>query len=234
VERALLTIVLSLCASACGGSAATSTPGAAPQAVAPDIPAEWQTVADWSGSGIKQTESFVVGSREWRIYWKAKNEAFPGAGIIHVSVHQADTDEFVASVASRQGTGRDISYVRAAPGRYYLSINSANVDWLVRVEDQRALPASPPALSERQNEMAASMKRFAKSEAARRNISEQQSETDQLTMFVGTFINNGFISAMEDDSRAIYLDGDFWKRMGREQNELMLSQFSDFRKFENR
>jgi hypothetical protein len=92
-------------------------------------------VKTWKGSGAKDTESFDVRSREWRITWETSNEPFANAGIFQIYVHN-DKDELVSLAANKQGTGSDTSYVRGR-GRFYLKINSANVDWSVIVEDQR-------------------------------------------------------------------------------------------------
>ncbi len=96
---------------------------------------EWRSVKTWTGSGIKETEGFDIQSREWRVSWETKNEAFAGAGIFQIYVHN-DKDELVSLAANKQGTGKDVSYVRGK-GRFYLKINSGNVDWSVTVEDQR-------------------------------------------------------------------------------------------------
>lgn len=96
----------------------------------------WTQVASWSGNGIKQTESFSINSREWRISWQATNEVLAGAGIVQIMVY-GDDGSLVTLAANKQGTGSDTSYVRSAPGRHYLMINSGNVDWTVTVEDQR-------------------------------------------------------------------------------------------------
>lgn len=97
---------------------------------------EWQVIKRWSGNGSKTTESFEVQDREWRINWETRNEPFAGAGIFQIYVYD-DRDNLVALAANKQGTGRDTSYVHGDPGRYYLTINSGNVDWSVTVEDQR-------------------------------------------------------------------------------------------------
>ena len=92
----------------------------------------WQWVAGWSGSGIKETETFSVQS-EWRITWETKNEKKEGAGIFQIYVHD-ENDKLVSLAANKQGVGKDTSYVRSA-GKHYLKINSGNVDWTVLVED---------------------------------------------------------------------------------------------------
>ena len=104
-------------------------------AAAPASPAVWRTVARWSGNGMKQTQTFSIRSSEWRISWKTTREAFAGAGILQVYVYGA-AGELVSLAANRQGVGSDVSYVHAQPGRFYLDIGSANVDWEVVVEDR--------------------------------------------------------------------------------------------------
>jgi hypothetical protein len=101
-----------------------------------DGSAAWATVVEWSGSGIKETETFQVASREWRIAWETRNEAFKGAGIFQIMVHD-EAGKLVTLAANKQGVGKDVSYVRSGPGKHYLMINSGNVDWTVKVEDQR-------------------------------------------------------------------------------------------------
>lgn len=96
--------------------------------------ASWQPVKTWSGSGTKSTETFEMTGREWRISWKTANEQI--AGILQVIVY-SESGSLVSLAANAQGEKSDVSYVRATPGRFYLDINSANVDWEIIVEEQR-------------------------------------------------------------------------------------------------
>lgn len=176
------------------------------------VATEWQTVQDWAGSGIKQTESFTTASREWRIYWKTKNEAFAGAGIFQVMVHQAGNDALVTLAANKQGTGSDVTYVRAPPGRYYLTINSGNVDWLVRVEDQQVSSGPPIPPSEREIKTSTELDVAAKEQAPKRKVSEQQQRADIVTMFIGALIKSKLVVNMDEDLRAIYVNGDMWRQ----------------------
>jgi hypothetical protein len=111
-------------------SSTVATPAAQPASQT------WTSVASWSGNGIKETESFVTSSREWRVQWQARNEPFAGAGILQIMVYDG-SGTLVTLAANKQGTGSDVSYVRSTPGRHYLMINSGNVDWDVTVEEQR-------------------------------------------------------------------------------------------------
>lgn len=96
----------------------------------------WWLVKEWSGNGIKQTESFSITGREFRVVWKSSNEPFPNAGVLQIYVHNA-AGELITLAANKQGVGEDTSHVRSRPGEHYLMINSANVDWKISVEEQR-------------------------------------------------------------------------------------------------
>jgi len=91
----------------------------------------WQTIAQWNGNGMKETERFSVSASEWRIAWASANERI--AGILQVFVYN-EAGELITLAANQQGTGSDVSYVHTPPGRFYLSINSANVDWAIAVQ----------------------------------------------------------------------------------------------------
>lgn len=105
------------------GAALTAAPVSAQQ---------WTTVHEWSGSGTMTTLDFSISERDWRIVWSTQNEAFPGAGIFQIYVYDG-SDDIVALPANKQGTGSGFSHVKPR-GRFYLTINSANVDWRVRVQ----------------------------------------------------------------------------------------------------
>jgi hypothetical protein len=213
---ASLSLALAIAAAACG----TREP--APESL------EWQTVVDWAGSGIKQTESFTTGSREWRIYWKSGNEALPGAGLLQLTVHQADSDAVVSVAANRQGAGSDVSYVRAPAGRYYLAINSANLDWLVRVEDQRPI-VGPPQLptSQAGEKHEASLKE----QAAKRNVPEAQVRREQAVMMLGSLIESKLLVNIDEDGRAFHMVAS-WRQLPVDDKLLMMRRFVEYRESE--
>jgi hypothetical protein len=109
---------------------------ATPSSPAPARSAQWTTVKTWSGSGMKETETFTTTNREWRIKWTTSNEPFANVGLIQLFVYDGD-GTMVTLAANKQGPGSDVSYVRSAPGKHYLMINSANIDWDVTVEEER-------------------------------------------------------------------------------------------------
>lgn len=107
----------------------------APAAPPPPAPEPtWQTVAKWEGTGILNTETFRTTQREWRINWEATDQNI--MGLLQVMVY-GENGNLVDLPVNHQGVGQNVSYVRVTPGRYYLTINSANVKYKVTVEEKR-------------------------------------------------------------------------------------------------
>jgi hypothetical protein len=98
-------------------------------------PLPWHEVRRWTGDSTKQTESFDIASSEWRIAWTTKSHV-GGPGVFSIEAYSS-SGERIAGVANLSREGSDISYVRSRPGRYYLSITNAAMEYVVRVEDQR-------------------------------------------------------------------------------------------------
>jgi len=111
---------------------ATTKPAVVP---AVDRAAGWRTIASWRGSGIKNTESFTTTAREWRIKWNTGSSG-PFGGILQIYVYDSDGG-LVNVAANATSSGSDVSYVRARPGRYNLTINSTNDNWSVMVEQEQ-------------------------------------------------------------------------------------------------
>jgi hypothetical protein len=84
----------------------------------------WHEIVRWQGKSIKETETFHIPSREWRILWSTK----PGEyGDMNFSIIVYSSDGTMVNVAANTiGEGSDISYVRGS-GDYYLSINTAQL-----------------------------------------------------------------------------------------------------------
>ena len=103
-------------------------------AVAAPARAAWTLVKEWTGTGSKVTETFDVTSKEWRVNWSS-NSQNSGLGSIGVLVYTADR-KLIASATGRVGAP-DTTYVHEGPGRYYLEVRSADVNWTVTVQDDK-------------------------------------------------------------------------------------------------
>ena len=67
--------------------------------------------------------------------WETKNESPAGAGRFKVTAHSGDSGRQIAEIADVHGVDHDVTYVTELPHRYYLVVQSANVDWSLIVEE---------------------------------------------------------------------------------------------------
>jgi len=101
----------------------------------PTVP--WKRVGSWSGRGNRQTESFTSDTGGFRVHWEATNEAPPGSGRLKVVFRSGDSGREIIDAVDTHGAGRGTEEVAGdRPRWYFLTIESANVDWTVTVEEQ--------------------------------------------------------------------------------------------------
>jgi hypothetical protein len=97
--------------------------------------AEWRKVAEFSGRGNAQLETFPIGGWTWRVRWETRNESPPGAGTFLATAHSGDSGRQLAEIADVRGVDHDTTYITELPHRYYIVVESANVDWSLLVEE---------------------------------------------------------------------------------------------------
>jgi hypothetical protein len=97
----------------------------------------WKRVGSWSGRGDRQTESFTSDTGGFRVQWETKNEAPPGAGRLKVVFRSGDSGRDIIDAVDTRGVGRGTAEVGDRPRWYFLTIESANVDWTVTVEEPK-------------------------------------------------------------------------------------------------
>jgi hypothetical protein len=98
--------------------------------------AGWKSVGAWSGHGTRQTESFTTDTGDFRVHWETRNETQPGTGRLRVVVHSLDSGRELYDAVNVRGVGRGAEDVGSdRPRWYFLTIESANVDWNVTVEE---------------------------------------------------------------------------------------------------
>ncbi len=93
----------------------------------------WKEVARWEGQAIKNTETFSISSREWRISWDTKPGEY-GDMNFQIYIYKADGN-LVSVAANVIGANKDSSIMRGA-GDYYLSINTAQPYTIIVEEKQ--------------------------------------------------------------------------------------------------
>lgn len=109
----------------------TSEPTKEPSPEPAPAPKQWVEVKSWQGSGIKKTEPFDIASDKWRI-----THSNTGGGILQIMVEKPGSNMPADIAANTQNAGTDTSYIYQQ-GTFYLSINSANTNWTIKVEEER-------------------------------------------------------------------------------------------------
>jgi hypothetical protein len=95
----------------------------------------WKKLADWRGHGNLQTETFLSDNGTFRLHWEAANESPPGKGTLKVAFRSGDSGRVIIDAVDHKGAGDDTLVVGDQVRWYYLTIDSANLDWLVAVEE---------------------------------------------------------------------------------------------------
>ena len=102
----------------------------------------WKNLGTWSGRGNTQTESFLGLTGALRMHWQTKNETPKGTGTFRLILQSAISGRALQEPVDEKGLGEGTAYVAEDPRVFYISIESANLDWSFTVEE--ALFGSQP------------------------------------------------------------------------------------------
>jgi hypothetical protein len=107
------------------------------QARPPDSVVVWKPIGSWSGRGDKQTETFTGDTGGFRVHWETTREAPSGGGRLRVVFRSGDSGREIIEAIDARGDGGGTEEVAAErPRWYYITIESANVDWKVSVDER--------------------------------------------------------------------------------------------------
>ena len=96
----------------------------------------WKPIGSWSGRGDKQTETFTSDNGGFRVHWETANET-GGAGRLRVVFRSGDSGREIIEAIDAHGVGSGLEEVAAErPRWYYVTIESANVDWKVSIDER--------------------------------------------------------------------------------------------------
>jgi hypothetical protein len=95
----------------------------------------WKKLGEWSGNGNVQTESFIGLTGALRMRWRTENEAPKGAGTFRLILQSAISGRTLQEPVDETGTGEGEAYVAEDPRGFYMSVESAHLDWWVSVEE---------------------------------------------------------------------------------------------------
>jgi len=117
----------------------------APHPKPPQAVIVWKPVGNWSGHGDKQTETFTSDTGGFRVRWTTEKEAPGGGGRLRVVFRSGDSGREIIEAIDAEGVGGGTEEVAAdRPRWFYITIESANVDWTVAVDERiEAVKGSP-------------------------------------------------------------------------------------------
>jgi len=96
----------------------------------------WKEVGAWTGRGNIQTETFTSDTGGFRVRWETRNESSPGAGRLKVVFRSGDSGRPIIEAVDARGVGHDEEEVADNVRWYFLTIESTNVEWTVRVDER--------------------------------------------------------------------------------------------------
>jgi hypothetical protein len=101
----------------------------------------WRAVGTWSGRGNRQTESFTSDTGALRIRWQttAVGGAVPPSAAqpstFRLTAHSAISGRVLQQVVEEHGAGSGVDYVSQDPHVFYMSVESAGVNWKFSVDE---------------------------------------------------------------------------------------------------
>jgi len=97
----------------------------------------WRLRGGWTGRGLAQTEPFISETGFLRLTWDAHGQpgAAPGPGTFRITVHSDVSGRPLLVPVDRHGAGKDVTYVNEDPRSFFLVIESADLDWSVKVDE---------------------------------------------------------------------------------------------------
>jgi hypothetical protein len=123
-----LLVVFAVSASGCRRQDVAAARGA-PQMI-------WRTLGTWSGRGNRQTESFTSDSGALRVKWETAAAAgAPPPGTFLLTAHSAISGRVLQQVVEVRGASSGVDYVSQDPHVFYMSVESAGLDWTFSVEE---------------------------------------------------------------------------------------------------
>jgi hypothetical protein len=127
----MLVVLAALGGTSCRGRDAAPVKAPEPQII-------WRAVGTWSGHGNRQTESFTSDTGALRVKWEAVPAAGASAGTpqaLSITAHSAVSGRLLQQVVDHRGAGSGVDYVSQDPHVFYISVESAGLEWTIAVDE---------------------------------------------------------------------------------------------------
>ena len=96
----------------------------------------WKPIGRWSGHGDAQTETFTSDTGGFRVHWETRNEQPPGTGTFKVIFRSNDSGRPIIDAVDVRGVGQATNEVADIVRWYYVTVESANLDWSMTIDEQ--------------------------------------------------------------------------------------------------
>lgn len=109
-----------------------------PPPVNPEEVVGYRALGTWTGDASIFTETITSDSAAFRVHWQAtpKSATTPSSGSLSVIFRSGDSGNPIINAVNTDKPGEGVVSVAAErPRWYYLDIQSADVNWTVRVEE---------------------------------------------------------------------------------------------------
>jgi hypothetical protein len=103
----------------------------------------WKRIGQWSGRGDVQTETFTSDTGGFRVRWETRNENPPGTGTFKVIFRSNDSGRPIIEAVDVHGVGHATTEVADIVRWYFVTVESAHVDWTLTIDEQVRLHPSP-------------------------------------------------------------------------------------------
>ena len=103
----------------------------------------WKPLGSWSGHGKAQTESFVGLTGSLRFRWRASGKDPKRPGQFKLILHSAISGRDLQTPVDQEGPGEGTAYAADDPRVFFVSVESADLDWSFTVEEAAFAAASP-------------------------------------------------------------------------------------------
>ena len=96
----------------------------------------WKPIGRWAGHGNVQTETFTSDTGGFRVHWETRNEQPPGSGTFKVIFRSNDSGRPIIDAVDVRGVGQATNEVADIVRWYYVTVESANLDWSMTIDEQ--------------------------------------------------------------------------------------------------
>lgn len=102
-----------------------------------EAPKQWTTVLELSGGASKRSDIFELKGGKARLSYNVTGDELSIVSIYVIEEGKSLEDEGGFPEVMVEKPGNDTTFLAKNPGRYYLEVDSANAEWVIKIEEER-------------------------------------------------------------------------------------------------